>query len=78
MLLAEELETLKEKENDNMDEGVQEDKQFEIEIDNAETGGRESSSANESSEEDDECWKSESDPNRVYGRKGIRHEKKRV
>jgi len=67
MLLAEELEMLKEEENDSIDQGVQEDKQFEIEIDNEETGGRESSSANESSEEDDECWKCESDPNRVEG-----------
>jgi len=65
MLLAEELEILKKKENDSMDEGVQEDEQFEMEIDNEETGGRESSSANESSEEDDECWKCRSDPNRV-------------
>jgi len=55
MLLAEELEMLKEKENDSMDEGVQEDEQFEMEVGNEETGGRESSSANESSEEDDEC-----------------------
>jgi len=57
MLLAEELEMWTEKENDSMDEGVQEDERFEIEIDNEETGGRESSSANEGSEEDDECWK---------------------
>jgi len=55
MLLAGELEMLKEKENDSMDEGGQEDEHFEMEIDNEETGGRESSSANESSEEDDEC-----------------------
>jgi len=65
MLLAEELEMLKEKENDSMDEGGQEDEHFEMEIDNEEKGGRESSSANESSEEDDECWKCESDPNQV-------------
>jgi len=65
MLLAEELEMLKEKENDSMDEGGQEDEQFEMEIDNEETSGRESSSANESSEEVDECWKCGSDPNRV-------------
>jgi len=55
MLLAEKLEMLKEKGNDSLDEGGQEDEQFEIEIDNKETGGRESSSVNESSEEDDEC-----------------------
>jgi len=36
-----------------------------MEIDNEETDGRESSSANESSEKDDECWKFGSDPNRV-------------
>jgi len=36
-----------------------------MEIDNKETGGRESSRANESSEEDDECSKCRSDPNRV-------------
>ena len=48
-----------------MDEGGQEDEQFEIEIDNEETGGRKSSRANESSEEDDESWKCGSDPNRV-------------
>jgi len=48
-----------------MDEGVQEDEQFEMEIDNEETGGRESSSANENSEEDNECWKCGSDPHRV-------------
>ena len=65
MLLAEDLKMLKEKENDSMDEGVQEDEHFEMEIDNEETDGRESSSANESSEEDDECWKFGSDPNRV-------------
>jgi len=56
---------LKEKEDDSMDEGAQEDEQFEMEIDNEETGGRESSSANESSEEDNEGWKCGSDPNRV-------------
>jgi len=65
MLLAEELEMLRGKENDSMDEGGQEDEQFEMEINNAETGGSESSSANESSEEDEECWKCGSDPNRV-------------
>jgi hypothetical protein len=54
MLLAGELEMLKEKENYSLDEGVQEDEQFEMEIDNEETGGRDSSSANESSKEDDE------------------------
>jgi len=65
MLLAEELKMLKEKENDSVDEGVQEDEQFEMETGNKDMGGRESSSANESSEEDDECWKCGSDPNRV-------------
>jgi len=50
-----------------MDEGVQEDEQFEVEIDNKETGARESSSANESSEEDDECWKCGSDPIELNG-----------
>ena len=34
MLLEEELEMWKEKENDSMDEGAQEDEQFEMEIDN--------------------------------------------
>jgi len=48
-----------------MDEGAQEDEQFEMEIDNEETGGSERSSASENSEEDDECWKCGSDPNRV-------------
>jgi len=71
MLLAEELEMLKEKENDSMDEGGQKDEQFEMEIDNKETGGRESSRANESSEEDDECLKCRSDPNRVEWVAGI-------
>jgi len=65
MLLAEELAMLKEKENHNMDEGGQEDEQFEMEINKKETGGRESSSANKGSEEDDECWKCRSDPHRV-------------
>jgi len=65
MLLEEELEMWKEKENDSMDEGAQEDEQFEMEIDNKETGGSENSSASENSEEDDECWKCGSDPNRV-------------
>ena len=65
MLLSEELEMLKEKEIDSMDEGVQEDEQSEMEIDNEAMGGRERSSANESSEENDECWKCGSDPIRV-------------
>jgi len=65
MLLAEELEMLKEKENDGMDERGQEDAQFEMELDNEETGGRESSSADESSEKDDECCKCGNDPNQV-------------
>ena len=51
-----------------MDEGAQEDEQFEMEIDNEETGGSERSSASENSEEDDECWKFGSDSNR-----GIRY-----
>ena len=55
MLLAEELEMVKEKENDSMDGGVQKDEQFEMKIDNEETGESESSSANEISKEDDEC-----------------------
>jgi len=70
MLLAEELEMLKEKENDSSDQGGQEDEQFEMEIDKEETGGCESSSANESSEEEDDCWKCGSDPNRVEWRAG--------
>jgi len=53
------------KENDSMDEGAQKDEQFELEIDNQETGGSESSSASENSEEEDECWNCRSDPNRV-------------
>jgi len=65
MLLEEELEMWKEKENDSMDEGVQEDEQFEMEIDNGKTVGSENSSASEDSEEDDDCWKCGSDPNRV-------------
>ena len=48
-----------------MNEGAQEDEQFKVEIDNEETGGSKSSSASENSEEDDECWKCASDPNRV-------------
>jgi len=55
----------KEKENDSMDEGAQEDEQFEMEIDNGKTVGSENSSASEDSEEEDDCWKCESDPNRV-------------
>ena len=41
MLLAKELEMLKENASDSMDERGQEDAQFEMEIDNEETGGRE-------------------------------------
>jgi len=41
MLLEEELEMWKEKENDSMDEGAQEDEQVEIEIDNRKTVGSE-------------------------------------
>ena len=54
-----------EKENDSMDEGAQEDEQFEMEIDNGKTVGSENSSASEDSEEEDDCWKCGSDPNRV-------------
>jgi len=61
MLLEEELEMWKEKENDSMDEGAQEDEQFEMEIDNGKTVRSES----EDGEEDDDCWKCGSDPNRV-------------
>ena len=67
MLLEEELETWKEKENDSMDEGAQEDEQFEMKIDNEETGGSECSSASENSEKDDECWKCGSDPIELNG-----------
>jgi len=55
----------KEKENDSMDEGAQEDEQFEMEIDNRKTVGSENSRASEDSEEDDDCWKCGSDPSRV-------------
>jgi len=65
MLREEELEMWKEKENDSMDEGAQEDEQFEMEIDNRKTVGSENSSASEHSEEKDDCWKCGSDPNRV-------------
>jgi len=65
MLLEEELPRWKERENDIMDEGAQEDEQFEMEIDNEKSVGRENSSASENSEEDDDCWKCGSDPNRV-------------
>jgi len=65
MLLEEELEMWKEKENDSMDEGAQEDEQFEMKIDNEKTVGSENSSAGENSQEDDDCWKCGSDPNRV-------------
>ena len=47
----------KEKENDSMDEGAQEDEQFEMEIDKGKTVGSENSSASEDSEEEDDCWK---------------------
>jgi len=49
MLLEGELDMLKEKENDSMDEGAQEDGQFEMEIDNKKTVGSENSSASEDS-----------------------------
>jgi len=65
MLLEEELEMWKEKENDSIDEGAQEDEQVEMETDNRKTVGSENSSASEDSEEDDDCWKSGSDPNQV-------------
>jgi len=65
MLLEEQFEMWKEKENDSMDEGAQEDEQFEIEIVNEKTVGSENSSASKNSEEDDDCWKCRSDPNRV-------------
>jgi len=65
MLLEEELEMWKEKENDSMDEGAQEDEQFEMEIDNEKTVGSENSNASKNSEEDDDCWKCGRDPNRV-------------
>jgi len=65
MLLEEDMEILKVTQNNSVDGGAQEDEQFDIEIDNEETGGSESSSASENSEEDDECWKCGSDPNRV-------------
>jgi len=48
-----------------MDEGAQEDEQFEVEIDNGKTIRSENSSASEDSEEDDDCWKCGSDPNHV-------------
>jgi len=57
LLLEEELEMWKEKENDSMDEGAQEEKQFEMKIDNGKTVGSEKSSVSEDSEEDDDCWK---------------------
>jgi len=65
MLLEEELEVWKGKENDSMDEGAQEDEQFEMEIDNRKTVGSENSRASEDSEAEDDCWKCGSDPNRV-------------
>jgi len=65
MLLEEELEMWKEKENDSMDEGAQEDEQSQMERDNEKTVRNENSSASENSEEDDDCWKCGSDPNRV-------------
>jgi len=54
MLLEDEVEMWKEKEKDSMDEGAQEDEQFEMEIDNGKTVGSENSSASEDSEEDDD------------------------
>jgi len=65
MLLEDELEMCKEKQNDSINEGAQEDEQFEMEVDNRKTVGSENSSASEDSEEDDDCWKCGSDPNRV-------------
>ena len=55
----------KEKENNSMDEGAQEDEQFEMEIDSGKTVISENSSASEDSEEEDDCLKCGSDPNRV-------------
>jgi len=46
-----------------MDEGAQEDEQFEMEIDNGKTVRSANSSASEDSEEEDDCWKCGSDPN---------------
>ena len=63
MLLEEDLEMWKEKENDSMDGGAQEDEQFEMEIDNGKMVGSEISSTGEDSEEEDDCWKCEIDPN---------------
>jgi len=65
MLLAEELEMWEEKTNNSIDERAQEDEQFVMEIENEETSGSESSSAGKKSEQDDQCWKSGSDPNRA-------------
>jgi len=42
-----------------MDEGAQKDEEFEMQTDNEDTGGNESSSASKNSEEDDEYWKCE-------------------
>ena len=50
-----------------MDEGLQKDEQFEMEIDNEETCARARSSANDSSEEEDDCWKCGSDSSRLNG-----------
>ena len=65
MLLEEEFKMLKEQEIISMDEGAQEDEQFEMETDNEKTVGSENSSASENSEEDDDCWKRKSDPHLV-------------
>ena len=65
VLLEVELEMWMEKENDSMDEGAQEDEQFEMEIDNGKMVGSENSSASEDSKEEENCWKCGSDPNRV-------------
>jgi len=49
-----------------MDEGAQEDEQFQMEIDNEETDRRsEGSSASKNSEEEEVNWKSRRDSNRV-------------
>ena len=61
----------KEKENDSMHEGAQEDEQFEMQIDKKETGGSEGNSAGENSEEHEECWKSGNHPKRVE--RGVRY-----
>ena len=55
----------KENENDSINDGAQEDEQFQMKIDNGKTVRSENSSTSEDSEEDDDCWKCGSDPNRA-------------